>query len=304
MKDTKTHVLRKKIRHHIGGVFSRERRFGNKKKTFKTIVLFFLIFYAVLVVTQRPSHDRDWEVGMEELPHIVIKENDITIENFRDFNWHDDGNVDVVYEERTFNLDEMETVDVVISHFDDFEGLAHIFVSFGFVNGEHIIISFETRREKDEEFSPFLGMLRQFEIVYVVGSEEDIIGLRTDVRGERVYLYPTIATPEKAQELFLKLALDINDVYAKPRIYHTLTHNCTNEITRRVEDISDYNFPLTWKAIFPGYFDEVLVDMGLILNERSFEETKKQHKVDNDAVDRYDPNFSRMLRENGTILHK
>jgi hypothetical protein len=202
--------------------------------------------YLILFMVFRPSHDRAWELGQEALPQITIDENDvITITNFRNFDWQKDGGATPRYETRTYALDTLKSVDVLISHFADFEGLAHIFLSFGFTNGEHIVISFETRRENGEEFSPMLGMLRQFEIIYVVGSEEDIIGVRTDVReNERVYLYPTRATPESAQRLFLKLTDDINALYKNPRIYNTLLHNCTNEITRRVEDISDVKFPL------------------------------------------------------------
>jgi hypothetical protein len=58
------------------------------------------------------------------------------------------------YETRTFDLAKLEGVDVFISHFDDFEGLAHIFLSFGFSDGEQVVVSLETRREADEEFSP------------------------------------------------------------------------------------------------------------------------------------------------------
>lgn len=260
-----------------------------------------LLFLIVLFTTQRPSHDRDWEFGMEELPHIVLDEGgSLIIHNFRNFDWHDEGGATAVYETRQYNFEDIETVDVFISHFDDFEGLAHIFVSFGVAGGEYIVFSLETRREEDETFSPILGLLRQYEIIYIVGSEEDIVGLRTDVRDERVYLYPTIASKEKSQELFKVLTENVNEVHDEPQIYNTLTHNCTNEITRRVEDISDYAFPLTWKSILPGYFDEVLVDMGLVDSEGEFEDIKKRHLIDNDSVDRHDKNFSLSLRKNIT----
>ncbi|MBP9760610.1 MAG: DUF4105 domain-containing protein, partial [Candidatus Pacebacteria bacterium] len=205
------------------------------------------------------------------------------------------------YETRTFNLDALTTVDVFISHFDDFEGLAHIFLSFGFADGGYAVISFETRREYDEKFSPLLGLLRQFEIIYVVGSEEDIVGVRTGPRNERVYLYPTKATPAQARQLFLKLAEDINAVYEKPRMYNTLTHNCTNELTRRVEDISEVRFPYTWKTLFPGYFDEVLYDLGIIATDTSFAEIKARYGVDNTSVESHRATFSQDLRQGFAI---
>ncbi|QQS60975.1 MAG: DUF4105 domain-containing protein [Candidatus Moraniibacteriota bacterium] len=282
-----------------------KKDFSQKKKRIKKIakivgiiICIYILFRFFMGILFQPSHDRDWELGQEKLPKFTFLENGrVQIENFRNFNWKEEGVADIQYETREFDLKKIETVDVFISHFDDFEGLAHIFVSFGFRNGRHAVISLETRREKDEEFSPLLGIFRQFEIIYVVGSEEDIVGLRTDVRKERVYLYPTKATPEHARSLFLALAQDINDVYDEPRIYNTLTKNCTNEITRRVEGISSIEFPLTWKTILPGYFDEVLYEAGVLNAEGNFSDVKSGHLIPNDRVDRYDVSYSKNIRD-------
>jgi hypothetical protein len=264
----------------------------------KKVLYGLLIILFIWLIAQRPSHNRNWEVGQEKLPQIIFEDDNITINNFRNFLWKKDKEVEKIYETRKFKLSEINSADVVISHFDKNEGLAHIFLSFGTSDGKHIIVSMETRRELGEEFSPLLGLLRQFEIIYVVGSERDVIGLRTDVReGERVYLYQTIASPEKSQQLFMKLAEEINSIFAKPKIYNTLTHNCTNEISRRVESISDLDFPLSWKTIMPGYFDEILYEMKIISHNKPFEEVKKEHLIDNTKVNYLDEDYSKQLRE-------
>lgn len=266
-------------------------------KVLVAVLLLWGIIYTGLVIAFQPSHDRDWELGQEILPRILFEEDGlVNIEGFRNFDWQDDGSAIPKYETRSFNINALDSVDVLISHFDDFEGLAHIFLSFGFSNGEQAVVSFETRREVGEDFSPILGVLRQFEIIYVIGSEEDIVGLRTDVRGERVYLYPTKASPEQATALFRALAADINSVYEQPRIYNTLTRNCTNEITRRVEDIADVHFPFSWKTVLPGYFDEILYDLKIIESEASFEEVKTQHEINNEIVNRRLETYSADLR--------
>ena len=38
-------------------------------------------------------------------------------------------------------------------------------------------------------------MFKQFELIYVVGDERDIVGLRTDHRDEEVFLYHTVISP-------------------------------------------------------------------------------------------------------------
>lgn len=256
------------------------------------------VLYIILLLFFTPSHNRDWELGHEALPHFtyVADDSKVTIDNYRNFAWTSSKTAEVNYETREYNLEEIQSVDVLISHFDDFEGLAHIFLSFGFSGGEQVVVSLETRRENGESFSPLLGLLRQFEIIYVVGSEEDVVGVRTGYRDERVYLYPTKATPEQARKLFDLIAADINSIYEKPNMYNTLTKNCTNSLTRPVEEMSEVRFPLTWKTILPGYFDEVLHEMGLISPGESFETVKASHLIDNNKMDLKAGNYSQSLR--------
>lgn len=270
------------------------------------LLLIWLFVYLTLVFFFRASHDREWELGHEALPRIVYSATSsvVTIENFRDFIWTSATQAEVQYVTKSFDLEQIERVDVFISHFDEFEGLAHIFLSFGFSDGEHIAVSLETRRETHETFSPVRGLFRQYEIIYVVGSEADIAGVRTGHRDERVYLYPTIATPEQARGLFNALAIDINSVYGRPQMYNTLTNNCTNRLTRPIERISDIDFPLTWKSVLPGYFDEVLYSLELIDTSAPFAEIKQQHLVDNALLDAKSHMYSVEMREQveGEIL--
>ena len=112
-----------------------------------------------------------------------------------------------------------------------------------------------------------------------------------------MYLYRTIASPLQARELLLKIAEDVNGIYEEPRMYNTLTNNCTNALTRRVEDISTVKFPLTWKTLLPGYFDEVLFGMGLIVPAGDFQETKGRSLIDNIRVHRQSPRYESDLRE-------
>lgn len=266
------------------------------KKIIILIVVATLALASILALLKKPSHDRNWENGQDKLPKIELSGNEVKVTNYRNFDWQDDGVVKNIYQEEYFKLDKIQGVDVIISHFSDFEGLAHIFLSFRFADDKNLVVSVETRRENGEEFSPWLGLLRKFEIIYVVGSEKDIIGVRTDIRKERVYIYPTAANPQKAQELFLLLAGDINQIYAKPTFYNTLLNNCTNAITRRVEDISEVNFPLTYKTILPGFMDEVLYEMKLIPADKDFIEIKNYYRVDNNKVNRNSVDYSSQIR--------
>ncbi len=272
-------------------------RFVSWKILVVTIVLI-LVGWGVFTYSVLPSHDRQWELGQEQLPAFQVYGDVLKVENYRNFAWTGEFTAEPRYETKQFDLTKLVDLDVFISHFDSFEGLAHIFLSFGFAGGERLVVSLESRREVGETFSPILGMLRQYEIIYVVGSEADIVGARTSFRGERVYRYPTVATSEQARALLLTLGEDINSVFAEPRFYNTLFNNCTNGVTRRVEEISTARFPFTWKTLLPGYFDEVLYEMNLIQKSGSFSETKASRLIDNALIDLESEHFSQQLRGN------
>lgn len=60
--------------------------------------------------------------------------------------------------------------------------------------------------------------------------------------------------------------------------------------------MSDVDFPLTWKAVLPGYFDEVLFDLGVITGAETFADLKPIRLIDNTAVDVQSDTYSADLR--------
>jgi hypothetical protein len=80
---------------------------------------------------------------------------------------------------------------------------AQTFVSFNFDNAPPVCISIEIRPEVGESFAPVPALFKQFELIYVVGAERDIVGVRTNHRNEEVYLYRIRAAPENVRRLFL-----------------------------------------------------------------------------------------------------
>ena len=74
------------------------------------------------------------------------------------------------------------------------------------------------------------GFFRQFELYYVVADERDVIGVRTNHRGEHTYLYRMRLPPERARALLLDYFEDINRLADQPGWYNALIHNCTTTI--------------------------------------------------------------------------
>ena len=248
------------------------------------------------------SNDRPWAVDQAVLPRAEIQDNQVTVENVRNMTYTDPEHFVVQYGARTFNLDQVDSIWFGVQEFSSFQGLAHTFVTFGFRNGDalkYVSVSVEIRKEEGEVFSPVSALYRQFELMYVVGEERDLLGQRAIAREDVVYLYPMRASQEQMQQMFLDVVDRMNGLADHPEFYHTFTSNCTNNLVYHLNRLSPGIVrPSSLGIVFPGYSDRVAFALGLIDTEQGFRETKQRYRVDQlareiGAVD----DFSSRLRE-------
>ena len=59
--------------------------------------------------------------------------------------------------------------------------IAHLFLTFGF-GDDHLAISIEARKERTRPYATLPGFFRQYELVYIVADERDVIRVRTNYR--------------------------------------------------------------------------------------------------------------------------
>ena len=95
-----------------------------------------------------------------------------------------------------------------------------------------IAISIETRKEVGESYSAVAGFFRQYELYYVVADERDVIRVRTNFRGEDVYLYPLRTPRDRARRALVEYAEAMNRLAAVPEFYNAGTGNCTTTSKR------------------------------------------------------------------------
>src|SRR3712207_1927046 len=160
---------------------------------------------AVWWLAQRPRNDRAWSPDQRLLPYAAFSGRTARVHNVRNASYRSTTDFDVAYDDRTYDLDALESVWFVVEPFSGMPGPAHTFLSFGFAGGQYVSISVEIRKEQGESFSPLKGLLRQYEITYVVADERDVVKLRTNYRRDSVYLYPVRVEREKARALFVAM---------------------------------------------------------------------------------------------------
>jgi len=217
----------------------------------------------VLWSSLAPSNDRAWQPEVAVLPSATIAGDRVTVHNIRNFDYRTETDYTPAYYDRTFDLRELRSVDIVASYWTG-PAIAHVFVSFGFPGDDYLAASIEVRKPKGEGYSTLKGFFRQYELVYVVADERDLVRLRTNYRRdppEEVYIYRTKSSIETRRRLFLEYMHRINALRTQPEFYNTLTTNCTTNIWTNSR-VNPERVPLSWKILASGYAPEYLYEQG------------------------------------------
>lgn len=243
------------------------------------------------------SNDRDWKPEVAVLAKASFNGDLVTINNIRNFDYKTRNNFTIRYYDKTFDLTKLESADLIVSYWDQNEAIAHTFFTFGFTGGEYLAISIEIRGRKGQDYSGLKGLFKQYEIIYVVGDERDLVRLRTNYRGEDLYLYPTTMTPQEARAFFVNYLRRINELAEEPDFYHTLGRNCTTSIITHIDAIPGKKVAFHRKLLLNGYSDELAYEQGRIRSDLPFEQTKRAHYVSK-LAQKYndDPEFSSKIR--------
>lgn len=245
----------------------------------------------------KPSNNRDWESDQSVLAEAEITGDIAKIHNIRNCRYRTIDDYDLAYYDKTFDLNKLKTVDFIVVPFNDIPGIAHTMISFGFEDKDYLVSSVEIRKEKGESYNPVKGFLRQYELIYVLGDERDLIPKYANHYRCEVYVYRSTATPEQARELFVDVMQRVNKLHDQPEFYDTITNNCTTNIRRHINHLKPDRVPYDYRVLLPGYSDSLAYDLGLIEPHGSFEETKQYAKVNYQAyLFREDPQFSQKIR--------
>lgn len=274
-------------------------RAGRLGRWLLALLLFLYLLYLWLL---SPSHDGVWSPLQNRLPQIETRENSIGvsyhISNLRDFRYHIDGSVrEKNYVKRSYALVDLERVWFGISHFGKY-GLAHTFLSFEFAGDNFLAASVEARLRPDQNYHPLLGLMRQYNKLVVLGTEMDVIGVRTAIRQERVLFYPLQLSIEQRNYLFTAVMEDAQAIAARPTFYNTLLDKCTTNLLKHDPGYRFYTSLLDYRLLLPGYSDEVAYEKAWLDNIFSLEELRLNAAINNAQVTLEDPlRFSQVIRQ-------
>jgi hypothetical protein len=296
------------LRAGLAGIFvlATALAFVVARRRSRTLVGYLVVFAALLALwLQIPaSNDRDWQPEVALAPYATMNGDRVTIHNVRNFNYRTETDFDPRWENRTYDLSKLDSVDLIAVYWAG-KSIAHIMLSFGFAGKDYIAISIETRKEKGESYSTLAGFFRQYELYYVVADERDVVRVRTTYRRpqEDVYIYRISGPIKNLRRVFLDYMRSINEMRERPRFYNTLTTNCTTSIWLHTR-MNPESPPLSWKVLLSGYVPDYLYELGRLDTTRPFPElerlslvNERAHAADRDAA------FSQRIREGLLVPH-
>jgi Domain of unknown function (DUF4105) len=262
-----------------------------------------VVFAVVLGViawwlTIAPSQDRNWRPEVAVMPRAFVDGDRVRLTGVRNFDYRSRNDFTVHYEEREVHLSHLTGLDFYVSYWS--EGLvAHTFVSFIFDDAPPLSISIETRPEVGRGFEPIASMFKQFELIYVVGEERDLVGVRAIHRREAVYLYRLNGSPDDVRRLLMVYLARINELADRPEFYNLLSNSCTINIIRYM-NAAGRQGRFDIRHLFNGLMDSYLFHSGRVDTTLPFDELRRLSQI-NEAAQAADgapePDFSRRIRE-------
>ncbi len=290
------------IRPWVAGIFALGSLFVLIGRYTRWTRLIFLVFFTLILtwwLLIPPSNNRNWQPDLAILAWADIEGNQVTIHNIRNNDYLTETDFTVRHYDKTFDLSQLKGIDLFLVYWGS-PKIAHTMMSFDFEGQGNVCFSIETRKEVGEDYSTIKGFFRQYEIMYVVADERDLVRLRTNYRekgkGEDVYLYRINVSPETARKVFLSYLEEVNRLNEQPQWYNALTDNCTTSIRQHTMPYNP-NSRLDWRLIVNGYLDEMLYERKTINTSLPFAELKKQSYINPKAQKAgKDPAFSQLIR--------
>lgn len=232
------------------------------RRTGRVIALALLALVAGWWLTLKPSNDRPWLPDVAQTASAEINGDEVVLHNVRNCDYRTETDYTPHWETRTVRLSQITGIDLAINYWGS-PYMAHPIVSFQFADAPPVCFSIETRKEVGESYSAIGGFYRQYELIYIIADERDVIRVRTNFRqGEDIYLYRLNITPEKARGRFRDYLRALNELRDHPRWYNAATTNCTTSI--RTQHTASERAPWDWRILVNGFADEMLYAHGAL----------------------------------------
>ncbi len=242
--------------------------------------LSFAIAFGILLIWWQqisPGNDHQWADDVAKITNGTIDGKRVTLRNVRNFVWRRNDDYTQRWETRVYDLDKLTSVDMIMSYWDGW-AIAHMLISFGFDDAQHVAFSVEVRRRKNETYSEIGGFFKRDGLSIIAADERDVIRVRTNVRGEDDYLYRIRMPLSAMRSLFIGYVEQADQLLDNPRFYNTITVNCTMLVYHMMTRIVGY-LPWSYRLLFTGYLPAYVYRVGGLDQRFTLEELRALGRI-------------------------
>jgi hypothetical protein len=227
----------------------------------------------------RPTNDRDWQPDVAQTAWTERVGEKISIHNLRNFDYEPGLPAKPRWETKVVDLHQLQAVDLFINFWGS-TMICHPIVSFQFGARDHVAISVETRMAKGQTYSTVRGFFKQYQLIYIIADERDVIRVRTNYRHEQLYLYRTSIPPDRARRLFLSYLKTVDALHKQPQFYNALTSNCTTNVRTHTAATAAKPAAWDWRMLVNGTVDNLVYERGGFASHLPFAELKERSLID------------------------
>ncbi|NWG45770.1 MAG: DUF4105 domain-containing protein [Alphaproteobacteria bacterium] len=233
-----------------------------------------LVLAETAIILRTPRLDRDWVEHLSVTPKIALSpEGDFSIAGLRDWTYAAEGPLQKSWRAAGGRVADVRAIWFVVEpHPGAPDLMAHTLLLFEFGDDRLLGLTIEARREADEDYSAVAGLFNTFELLYVWASARDLLVRRAVYLDHDVNVYRLALTESQARSALTRFLASTQALGARPRFYHTLFSNCTNELGKNAGLGWHPSFVLTGRAA--GH----LHGIGLIRGQ-SFEEVAQAARM-------------------------
>ena len=266
----------------------------------RSVFLCFACFCLVLAwwLSLKPTNIGDWQKDVDRPAWVEMNGDRLVIHNLRNCDYRTEMDYSNCWSDRTVNLSDLRGADLFFTTWG-VKYIGHPILSFEFGDGQHVAFSIEARYKRGQAYSAILGFFRQYELIFVVADERDLVRLRTNFRkDEEVFLYHASMGPEPARAIFLTYIGYLNQLKDHPEWYNALTRNCTTTLDKQIASEIGKPQPWNYQLLLNGTLDELLYDRGrLVTDGLPFPELKSRAHINAAArAAGNSPDFSALVR--------
>jgi hypothetical protein len=239
------------------------------------------ISFAIFFMTLSPQKQFENCIFKKEFavkPEInFLPDGKFEVINFRQHIYRSPEDYDEVFLKKTFDPAKIQSVDIAFVYWGYDSFVAHNMLNFKFSDGQELAVSVEPRTPVGVGRDPFSCLCKQQELLFVIGSPDDLFDLRSDFRGEDLYVYQTAFSPEEAAIILDHIIKRTAALQKNPEFYNLITDNCLTAwlpAFQAARPACRYDI----RVIFNGLADRMFFDNGILerRNGESFESLKSR----------------------------